>query len=177
MATTLVLGGIRSGKSRFAESLLPAEGPARYLATGSPDTGDPAWTERIAAHRSRRPSQWTTAETTDIATELRTRAPLPTLIDDLGGWLTAAMDAHGAWDVGAGAVSADIGALVEAVADYPVDLVIVSPEVGLTVVPATAAGRLFADALGALNQAVAARADRVLLVVAGQPLTIKGGRS
>ncbi|CPU55993.1 Putative cobinamide kinase/cobinamide phosphate guanylyltransferase CobU [Mycobacteroides abscessus] len=54
---------------------------------------------------------------------------------------------------------------------------IVSPEVGLTVVPATAAGRLFADALGALNQAVAARADRVLLVVAGQPLTIKGGRS
>lgn len=84
------------------------------------------------------------------------------------------MDAHGAWDVGAGAVSADIGALVEVVADYPVDLVIVSPEVGLTVVPATAAGRLFADALGALNQAVAARADRVLLVVAGQPLTIKG---
>ncbi|SLG82740.1 Putative cobinamide kinase/cobinamide phosphate guanylyltransferase CobU [Mycobacteroides abscessus subsp. massiliense] len=177
MATTLVLGGIRSGKSRFAESLLLAEGPARYLATGSPDTGDTAWTERIAAHRSRRPSQWTTAETTDIATELRTRAPLPTLVDDLGGWLTAAMDARGAWDVGAGAVSADIGALVEAIAAYPVDLVIVSPEVGLTVVPATAAGRLFADALGTLNQAVAARADRVLLVVAGQPLTIKGGHS
>lgn len=87
------------------------------------------------------------------------------------------MDARGAWDVGAGAVSADIGALVEAIAAYPVDLVIVSPEVGLTLVPATAAGRLFADALGTLNQAVAARADRVLLVVAGQPLTIKGGHS
>ncbi|OAT67205.1 adenosylcobinamide kinase/adenosylcobinamide phosphate guanyltransferase [Mycobacteroides immunogenum] len=177
MATTLVLGGIRSGKSRFAESLLPAEGPARYLATGSSLAGDQAWATRVAGHRCRRPSHWTTAETTDIAAELRTRAPLPTLIDDLGGWLTAAMDARGAWDAGADAVTADIGSLVEAVAAYSVDLVIVSPEVGLTVVPATAAGRLFADALGTLNQAVAAHCDRVLLVVAGQPLAIKGAHT
>lgn len=115
-----------------------------------------------------------TTETTDIAGELRAGAAVPTLIDDLGGWLTAVMDARGAWDAGAEAVTVDVDELVHAVATYSSDLVIVSPEVGLTVVPATASGRLFADQLGALNQAVARRCTRVLLVVAGQPLVIKG---
>ncbi|OHT86599.1 bifunctional adenosylcobinamide kinase/adenosylcobinamide-phosphate guanylyltransferase [Mycobacteroides saopaulense] len=174
MPTTLVLGGIRSGKSRFAESLLPAAGPARYLATGSSASDDTAWAHRVAAHRSRRPAHWTTAETTDIAGELHTRAPLPTLVDDLGGWLAAAMDARDAWDTGSDAVTPDIGELLNAIDAYTVDLVIVSPEVGLTIVPNTASGRLFTDTLGTLNQAVAARCERVVLVVAGQPLVIKG---
>lgn len=174
MPTTLVLGGIRSGKSRFAESLLPAAGPARYLATGSSAPGDAAWADRVAAHRSRRPGHWATAETTDIATELRTGDAVPTLIDDLGGWLTAMLDSRGAWDRGGEMIAADVGALIDAIGTYPSDLVIVSPEVGLTVVPATASGRLFADQLGTLNQAVAGRSERVLLVVAGQPLAIKG---
>ncbi|MEU9807751.1 bifunctional adenosylcobinamide kinase/adenosylcobinamide-phosphate guanylyltransferase [Mycobacterium sp. NPDC050853] len=174
MPTTLVLGGIRSGKSRVAESLLPAEGPVRYLATGSSLSEDAAWSERVAAHRSRRPDHWVTAETTDIAAELRTGDAMPTLIDDLGGWLTSIMDARGAWDGGGESVAADIGDLVDAIDAYSSDLVIVSPEVGLTIVPATASGRLFADELGALNQAVAQQSERILLVVAGQPLAIKG---
>lgn len=174
MPTTLVLGGIRSGKSRFAESLLPASGPVRYVATGSSVREDAAWEQRVAAHRSRRPDHWTTTETTDIAGELRTGDAVPTLIDDLGGWLTAVMDGRGAWERGADVVSADISALVDAIDGYSSDLVIVSPEVGLAVVPATASGRLFTDQLGDLNQAVAQRCQRVLLVVAGQPLTIKG---
>ncbi len=99
---------------------------------------------------------------------------MPTLIDDLGGWLTALMDSCGAWDRGGEVVTADIGALVDAIGAYSSDLVIVSPEVGLSIVPATASGRLFADQLGILNQAVAQRCQRVLLVVAGQPLAIKG---
>lgn len=174
MPTTLVLGGIRSGKSRFAESLLPASGPVRYVATGSSVREDAAWEQRVAAHRSRRPDHWTTTETTDITGELRTGDAVPTLIDDLGGWLTAMMDGRGAWERGADVVSADISALVDAIDGYSSDLVIVSPEVGLAVVPATASGRLFTDQLGDLNQAVAQRCQRVLLIVAGQPLAIKG---
>ncbi|TDZ93600.1 bifunctional adenosylcobinamide kinase/adenosylcobinamide-phosphate guanylyltransferase [Mycobacteroides salmoniphilum] len=174
MPTTLVLGGIRSGKSRFAESLLPASGPVRYVATGSSVREDAAWEQRVAAHRSRRPDHWTTTETTDIAGELRTGDAVPTLIDDLGGWLTAVMDGRGAWERGADVVSADISALVDAIDGYSSDLVIVSPEVGLAVVPATSSGRLFTDQLGDLNQAVAQRCQRVLLIVAGQPLAIKG---
>ncbi|MFA4083837.1 bifunctional adenosylcobinamide kinase/adenosylcobinamide-phosphate guanylyltransferase [Mycobacteroides salmoniphilum] len=173
-ATSLVLGGIRSGKSRFAESLLPASAPVRYLATGSSVRDDAAWAHRVAAHRSRRPTHWTTAETTDIAGELRTGDAVPTLIDDLGGWLTAMMDSRGAWERGGEVVTADIGALVDAIDAYSSDLVIVSPEVGLAIVPATASGRMFADQLGALNQAVAQRCQCVFLVVAGQPLAIKG---
>lgn len=174
MPTTLVLGGIRSGKSRFAESLLPASGPVRYVATGSSVREDAAWAQRVAAHRFRRPDHWTTTETTDIAGELRTGDAVPTLIDDLGGWLTAMMDSRAAWERGAEVVSADTVALVDAIDAYSSDLVIVSPEVGLSIVPATASGRLFADQLGVLNQTVAQRCQRVLLVVAGQPLAIKG---
>ncbi len=90
---------------------------------------------------------------------------LPTLVDDVGGWLTAAMDRADAWT--GGSVQADIDDLVDAVAGYEADLVLVSPEVGLTVVPETAAGRRFADELGALNQRLAELCDRVVLVVAG----------
>lgn len=84
------------------------------------------------------------------------------------------MDARDAWDTGSDAVTPDIGELLNAIDAYTVDLVIVSPEVGLTIVPNTASGRLFTDTLGTLNQAVAARCERVVLVVAGQPLVIKG---
>jgi adenosylcobinamide kinase/adenosylcobinamide-phosphate guanylyltransferase len=179
---TLVLGGIRSGKSRFAESLLPGELPVRYIATGitSPDdtaddTGkDTAWETRVAAHRARRSRRWVTVETAEVAAELRAGDAIPTLIDDVGGWLTAAMDTRGAWDCGRDSISTDIGDLLDAISDFDGDLVLVSPEVGWSVVPATASGRLFADELGQLNQAIADRCDRVFLVVAGQPVPVKG---
>lgn len=170
---TLVLGGIRSGKSRFAEAViaegLTVGGTVTYVATALPVTGDPAWEQRIAGHRRRRPACWHTAETTDVATHLRSASRTPALIDDLGNWLTAALDRRG-WD---GSVDADVDDLVDAVREFAAPLVLVSPEVGLTVVPATAAGRRFADELGTLNQRLADCCDRVALVVAGQPLWMK----
>ena len=81
------------------------------------------------------------------------------------------MDRADAW--AGGSVRADIVELIDAVAAHDAELVLVSPEVGLTVVPATVAGRRFADELGALNQRLAELCDRVVLVVAGQPVTVK----
>lgn len=167
----LVLGGIRSGKSRHAEGILADAGAVRYLATGPSPDGDDSWSARVHAHRSRRPPHWATVETPDAATPLRADAVTPTLVDDIGGWLTAAMDRRHAWT--GGSVSAEVDELCRAVQEYAGPLVLVSPEVGLTVVPATAAGRLFADELGTLNQRLAALCDRVVLVIAGQPMAVK----
>jgi adenosylcobinamide kinase/adenosylcobinamide-phosphate guanylyltransferase len=172
---TLVLGGIRSGKSRWAEetiaTALAPDQPVRYLAAGPVDQDDPDWLQRIAKHRSRRPGHWTTVETADLTTELRQSADVPTLVDDLGTWLTATLDRHHAWTDGS--VAAPVAEMLAAITSFQSTLVLVSPEVGLTVVPPTASGRRFADELGSLNQRVAAVCDRVVLVVAGQALTIK----
>jgi adenosylcobinamide kinase/adenosylcobinamide-phosphate guanylyltransferase len=183
----LALGGIRSGKSQWAEAAIAHAvghgGCVRYVATGatpsSPES-DPEWSARIAVHRQRRPSQWSTVESTDVATQLRSDDGTATLVDDIGGWLVAAMDRRDAWtggrvapDVGMDDVGMDIDDLVEAVGAFRGPLALVSPEVGLTVVPATDSGRRFADGLGVLNQRLAAVCDRVVLVIAGQPLTVK----
>ena len=171
----LVLGGIRSGKSEWAETVIAASvragRPVRYLATGAV-ADDDAWAARVQAHRDRRPQHWSTVENTDVATQLRSDDASPILVDDVGGWLTATMDRAGAWT--GGSVSAEIDDLVDAVAAFGEELVLVSPEVGMTVVPETVAGRRFADELGTLNQRLAALCDRVVLVVAGQPITVKG---
>jgi adenosylcobinamide kinase/adenosylcobinamide-phosphate guanylyltransferase len=171
---TLVLGGIRSGKSRWAEAAiaesLKADQPVHYLATGQVGD-DPSWWQRIAEHRDRRPPHWSTLETDDVATQLRRSPDMPTLVDDVGGWLTAIMDRHNAWE--GGSVSSDVDELMTAVAEFGSPLVLVSPEVGLSVVPPTASGRRFADELGVLNQRLALLCDRVVLVVAGHPLPIK----
>jgi adenosylcobinamide kinase / adenosylcobinamide-phosphate guanylyltransferase len=174
---TLVLGGIKSGKSRWAEaaiaeSLGPAD-PVRYLATGSVADTDPAWLRRIALHRDRRPQHWATVETDDIATALRQFPATPTLVDDVGGWLTAALDRRGWAD---GSIGADVDEMLDAVASFDAPLVLVTHEVGLTIVAATVSGRRFTDELGALNQRLAATCDRVVLMVAGQPLPIKPSR-
>ncbi|MFY9492824.1 MAG: bifunctional adenosylcobinamide kinase/adenosylcobinamide-phosphate guanylyltransferase [Mycobacterium sp.] len=171
---TLVLGGIRSGKSRWAEAAITENltdgDTVCYVATGAALTADPDWEQRIAAHRHRRPPSWSTAETAEVAALLRTDPTTPVLVDDLGGWLTAVLDRSG-WD--AGSIEDDVEELVAAVGRASTDLVLVSPEVGLTVVPATAAGRRFADELGSLNQRLADCCDRVVLVVAGQPVPVK----
>jgi adenosylcobinamide kinase/adenosylcobinamide-phosphate guanylyltransferase len=178
----LALGGIRSGKSQWAEAAITHAadpgGCVRYVATGaapSDPESDPEWSARIAAHRQRRPSQWSTVESTDVATQLRSDDGTATLVDDIGGWLVAAMDRREAWTGGPVApdLGMDIDDLVEAVGAFHGPLALVSPEVGLTVVPATESGRRFADGLGALNQRLAAVCDRVVLVIAGQPLTVK----
>lgn len=172
---TLVLGGIRSGKSEWAEhavtSALPSNQPVRYLAPGPCGATDTAWARRVAQHRDRRPEHWTTIETRDVATELGRSPDTPTLVDDLGTWLTGTLDQHDAWENGSAADP--VARILDAVGAFRSTLVLVSPEVGLTVVPATAAGRRFADELGSLNQRVAALCERVVLVVAGQPVSIK----
>lgn len=167
---TLVLGGIRSGKSLWAESCIADDGqPVRYLATAAGD-GSGGWQRRVAEHRRRRPPQWSTVETLEVAGELRRDRHTPTLVDDLGGWLTGHLDRLGWGEQPMAPAVADLVAAIEGV-EGP--LVLVSPEVGLSVVPATAAGARFADELGALNQRVAGSSERVVLIVAGQPLWIK----
>lgn len=165
-----MLGGIRSGKSRWAESAIGADSAVRYLATGPVPRADPAWAARVDAHRDRRPVTWQTVESVDVAAQLRAAPHAATLVDDLGGWLTATLDRRG-WDDGS--VADDIDELVSAVEGFSAPLVLVSPEVGLAVVPATASGRRFADELGTLNQRLAQCCERVVLVVAGLPLPVK----
>ncbi len=174
----LALGGIRSGKSQWAETTITrAAGPSghvRYVATGA-TSADPEWSARIAVHRQRRNDQWSTIESADVATQLRSDDGIPTLVDDLGGWLVAAMGRRGAWTGGAVTtdLDMDIDDLVDAVRSFRGPLALVSPEVGLTIVPATESGRRFADGLGMLNQRLASVCNRVVLVIAGQPLTVK----
>jgi adenosylcobinamide kinase/adenosylcobinamide-phosphate guanylyltransferase len=166
---TLVLGGARSGKSCYAESLITALPPPWiYVATAEP--GDAEMAERIVAHRARRGGDWRTLETSrDLVQALATQAGMPLLVDCLTLWLSNALVA-----------GADIGAEIErlesAVARATAPLVLVANEVGFGIVPDNALGRRFRDAQGKLNQRIAARANRVMLVVAGLPLTLKGDR-
>ncbi len=169
-----MLGGARSGKSAFAEQLVVSEA-VRYIATAIPDPEDADFAERIAAHRVRRPGNWTVVEGDPVAA-LAEPAPA-TLIDDLGTWLTARIDAREAWEAPRGTIAPDTDALVAAVAEYSERLVVVSPEVGLGVIPATHSGRLFRDELGALNQRLAQLCDEVYLVVAGQAMRVKPDRA
>jgi adenosyl cobinamide kinase/adenosyl cobinamide phosphate guanylyltransferase len=155
----LVLGGARSGKSAVAERLaatLPP--PVTYVATLAV-AGDPDLAARVARHRDRRPAGWATVEA---------GADLPALLRATGG--TALVDSLGPWVAAAAGMAADVGGMADALRGRDGDSVVVSEEVGLGVHPATAAGRLFRDALGEANQAVAAIADEVLYVVAGRVL-------
>ncbi len=171
MTRTLVLGGTRSGKSRYAEDLMPAGAPVRYLATARRRADDAEWTARLEAHRVRRPPGWVTVEEPDVAA-IVTAGGGPLLVDDLATWLTNVLDDAGAWE-GAADIGPSTTALVDAVASAAGDVVLVSAEVGLGVVPATRSGRLFRDELGALNAALAAVCDEVLLLVAGLPVRLK----
>lgn len=174
MTRTLVLGGARSGKSRHAEDLLPDDAPVRYLATARRRVGDAEWDARLDAHRARRSPAWTTVESPDVAA-LVAAGGGPLLVDDLATWLTGVLDDTGAWsaDTLPDLVGTAVDGLVAAVRDAPGRVVLVSAETGLGVVPATRAGRLFRDELGALNSALAAVCDEVLLLVAGLPLRLK----
>jgi nicotinate-nucleotide--dimethylbenzimidazole phosphoribosyltransferase len=165
--TALVLGGIRSGKSEFAESLVSKAPVVRYVATGTSNGDDPEWAARIEAHRERRPGSWVTEEVgpdpAQLVELITTAGPEETLlVDDLGGWVTGRLPEGGRPD-----------ALAEAVRGCRALLVVVSPEVGLALVPTTKVGRAFADALGEANRAVAEASDAVALVVAGQPSWLK----
>jgi adenosylcobinamide kinase/adenosylcobinamide-phosphate guanylyltransferase len=176
---TLVLGGARSGKSVEAERRLEAFPGVLYVATGGSRGGDTEWAARVAAHRERRPGSWRTAETCDLVPLLEEDGP-PLLVDCLSLWLTDAMDSVGAWDDaewadgGERALRERVAALTNAVRTTRRTVVAVSNEVGSGIVPATASGRRYRDELGRLNAAFAAECEQVLLVVAGQAVTLRG---
>jgi adenosylcobinamide kinase/adenosylcobinamide-phosphate guanylyltransferase len=176
---TLVLGGARSGKSVEAERRLEAFPDVLYVATGGSRNGDTEWAARVAAHRERRPGSWRTAETCDLVPLLKDEGP-PLLIDCLSLWLTDAMDTVNAWDdaewAGGGerALRARVRELTRAVRETRRTVVAVSNEVGSGIVPSTASGRRYRDELGRLNAAFAGECEHVLLIVAGQALTLRG---
>lgn len=161
MTVTLVLGGARSGKSAVAERLA-GPGPVTYVATGGADPGDEAMAARIAAHRLRRPPTWETVETDDPAAALgRLPVRATVLVDSLTAWVARSPG-----------FAVDVEGLCRALAARTGLALVVSDEVGLGVHPSTGAGVRFRDALGLVNQAVAAVADEVLLVVAGRTLAL-----
>lgn len=173
MSRVLVLGGSRSGKSAFAESLLADHADVTYLATsaGAPDDGE--WAARVAAHRARRPAGWSTLETTAPSDLLRLGT---VLVDSVTTWVAALMDETGVWTEEPGAEQRLAGrcdALVNAWAMTSAHVVAVSDEVGLGVVPETRSGRLFRDTLGEVNQRLAGTADQVWFVVAGLPQRLR----
>jgi len=173
---TLVLGGARSGKSSRALRLAEAQGAQRlFIATAEPF--DVEMRERVQAHRLERGAGWQTRECPlDLAGAIDDRAvdaepgrePAVLLIDCLTVWLGNLM--HHRQDV-----DAACDALLEAMQRCDVPLVLVSNEVGSGLVPETPVGRRFRDEQGRLNQRLAARCARVELVVAGLPLTLRGG--
>jgi adenosyl cobinamide kinase/adenosyl cobinamide phosphate guanylyltransferase len=179
----LLTGGARSGKSAHAEGLAVAWGrPVTYVATGGARPDDAEWAARVAAHRSRRPRDWTTVETTDLVSSLRAGAGGSTLlVDCLTLWLTAQLDDLDAWrrdEAGeAASVQADVlrrtADLVDALRTSPADVILVTNEVGWGVVPATAAGRLFRDLMGWVNAEVARACDETILVVAGRRVPLE----
>ena len=172
----LVTGGVRSGKSTHAEALIGDE-PATYVAPGptQDSEADPDWAARIDAHLARRPASWSTLETRQLADAVR-EAEVPVLVDCLGTWLTAVVDAADAWEHDADDVHrlivSEVDELAAALGDCEQDVVLVTNEVGLGVVPAHRSGRLFRDLLGTVNQRVAAACDEVHLVVAGRVLRL-----
>ena len=168
---TLVLGGARSGKSRYGEGLIEASlksgDRAVYLATA--EAGDAEMTARIAEHKQRRGRAWLTLEEPlDLAQAIGRHAgpASPLLVDCLTLWLSNVMAA----DRDAGA---EIAGLVQALGRAAGPVVLVSNEVGQGVVPDNALARFFADNAGRMNQEVAAAAGRVVLMSAGLPLTLK----
>ncbi|MDR5652856.1 bifunctional adenosylcobinamide kinase/adenosylcobinamide-phosphate guanylyltransferase [Ruixingdingia sedimenti] len=168
MATILITGGVRSGKSLLAETRAAAlPGRPVYIATAEP--GDAEMAERIAAHRARRGAEWRTVEVPlDLAGALdATDGHGPRLVDCLTLWLSNLMGAGRNW-------RAEAEALAATLARQQSPVILVTNEVGMGIVPANALARAFRDAAGGLNQRIAAMADEVILTVAGQPLKVKG---
>lgn len=168
---TLVLGGARSGKSRHAETLMAALAPPWvYVATA--EARDAEMAERIAHHRARRGTDWHAVEAPhDLAAALTSiDGARPVLVDCLTLWLSNRMLAEAD-------VEAEAAGLEAALAERRAPVIVVSNEVGHGIVPDNALARRFRDLQGRLNQRIAARAGRVVLMVAGLPLMVKDIRA
>jgi adenosylcobinamide kinase / adenosylcobinamide-phosphate guanylyltransferase len=171
---TLIIGGARSGKSRFAQCLAGTSKKVAYIATARTE-GDAEMAERIARHRADRPPSWLTIEEPiDIARAVERCAQDCDFIilDCLTLWLSNLFLEHSA--EGAGETSRrEVAALAPAARNS--HLALVTNELGYGLVPESALGRSFRDIHGWMNQEAARVADRVYHVVAGIPVAIKGG--
>ncbi len=169
----LVLGGSRSGKSRYALSEANAwGGRVAFVATAEPLDAEMA--ERIECHRKERPASWITVEEPwDLPKALRgvTDRADTVVVDCLTLWISNRIQREERDDL----IENDVAALAALVTDSPFGLILVSNEVGWGGIALTPMGRRFSDLLGSVNQRLAAAAHRVVLVVAGLPLTLKGG--
>ncbi|RWU21887.1 bifunctional adenosylcobinamide kinase/adenosylcobinamide-phosphate guanylyltransferase [Pseudomonas alkylphenolica] len=167
----LILGGARSGKSRLAEQLAERSGLAvTYIATSEPLDGE--MNARVQLHRERRPAQWgLIEEPLALARTLRANASADRclLVDCLTLWLTNLLMLNDPERL-----NAERTALLECLAALPGEIVLVSNETGLGVVPMGELTRRYVDEAGWLHQAIAERCQRVVLTVAGLPLTLKG---
>ena len=180
---TLVLGGIRSGKSAFAEKLVrDLDKPTLYVATGLPT--DPDMERRISVHRERRPGHWMTLEEPiDLAGCLKSAldlrpAPEAVLVDSMDHWVSNVLLRHenDSADEVESLVMSTVHSALQACSELEGNVVMVSSEVGLTLVAPYSLGRRFQDLLGLVNQRVAAAVDNVYLVAAGIPVVIKGAK-
>ena len=167
----LILGGARSGKSRLAEKLASESGCAViYIATSQPLDGE--MNERVRHHRERRPAHWSLIEEPlELARVLRESARADTclLVDCLTLWLTNLLMLESPQRM-----SLERDALLACLADLPGEVIFVSNETGMGVVPLGELTRRYVDEAGWLHQALAERCQRVVLTVAGLPLTLKG---
>ena len=164
---TLILGGARSGKSAYAETLVMAHpAPWTYLATAQ--AFDAEMRARIDAHKARRGEGWRTIEAPQDLPDAILDAPAqaPLLVDCLAIWLTNRM-------LAGSDIDADRAALLGALSARAAPTVVVSPEVGLSIVPENALARAFRDAAGVMHQEVAKISAHVALVVAGYPVKVK----
>ncbi|WP_300381847.1 bifunctional adenosylcobinamide kinase/adenosylcobinamide-phosphate guanylyltransferase [uncultured Alcanivorax sp.] len=172
MTHSLILGGIRSGKSSLAERLVSEQpDPVVYVATAT--AGDGEMSERIRRHQRRRPASWgLVEEPVELGSLLNRQATLSpppcVLIDCMSLWVSNLLHAGDALFV------REKESFLTALAGYPGSVVIVSNEVGLGTIGMDPLTRRFADELGWLNQALAKRCDRVVMSVAGIALTLKG---
>ncbi len=180
---TLVIGGARSGKSYFAESLPPENQIVTYIATAPKFEADPEWQARIAIHKSRRPDHWMTVETMNLTNVLAKSKPGDFLIIDcLTLWCSATIDEQNGWERiensgDLSQVEAELSAsfqnLTASLAVAPCKVVIVTNEVGYGIAPDSLTVRFFRDQLGKLNIAVAKVAGEVFQVTAGIPIKLK----
>ena len=170
---TLVLGGVRAGKSRYAQRL--AQAGQRVLVAATAEAGDAEMAARIQAHRAERPAHWDTLEEPlDLATSLARRLPDfdTVLLDCLTLWVSNLL-LQGGERQARPDIEAEAKRLLRHYEKGDASWIVVSNEVGLGVIPANELARSYADELGRVNQIYAEAADDVILMVAGLPVTIK----
>lgn len=173
---TLILGGARSGKSRLALQRAQATGqPVSFIATAQ--AHDTEMAERIARHQAERPAHWATIEAPlDLAGAIRAAPSGMVVVDCLTLWLTnwLCRPESGGWPAARAALLAAVAERRTLKGINTGDLILVSNETGLGIIPLGELTRRFVDEAGWLNQDLAQRADEVIFVAAGLPLTLKG---